>query len=346
MKRVIVMFDGTWDTPGDHTNVYRLWQSIADRDPRGTPQVSWYHEGVGTSWHGRLVGGAFGYGLSEIIRAAYQWLCETLTAGDELFVFGFSRGAYSARSFVGLIRKCGVLKSPTPDQVAAAYDLYRRRGDDPDGPESSAFRAQNSWEPRVRFIGVWDTVGSLGIPVTGLKLPFFRDYYQFHDTQLSKIVDYAYHALALDEFREDFAPTLWTSGKPGNLVVEQRWFCGAHSDVGGGSDGGRLYALALRWMEDCAQGAGLALKSVCEVEPQDIRAPIDDSFAHFMHGLYRLFKLNRRYIRTYGRTVGEVISDTVRERYALDLSPPYRPPVLKDVPDWTGPKDPDRPQVA
>ena len=115
-------------------------------------------------------------------------------------------------------------RSPSDQQVADAYDLYRKRGDDPDGPEATAFRAQHSWETRVRFVGVWDTVGSLGIPVTGLKLPFFRDYYEFHDTELSKIVDYAYHALALDEFREDFAPTLWTKTKPENLAVEQRWF--------------------------------------------------------------------------------------------------------------------------
>ena len=175
--RVAVMFDGTWNTPSDHTNVYRLKRAIADIDPEGTRQLIWYHEGVGTSWHGRLLGGAFGYGLSEIIRAAFQWLCENFKPSDELYVFGFSRGAYSARSFVGLIRKCGVLRSPTDQQIKDAYDLYRKKGDDPDGPEATNFRALYSWETRVKFVGVWDTVGSLGIPVTGLKLPFFRDYY-------------------------------------------------------------------------------------------------------------------------------------------------------------------------
>jgi uncharacterized protein (DUF2235 family) len=334
--RVAVMFDGTWNTPSDHTNVYRLKQAIADAGLDGARQLIWYHEGVGTSWHGRLVGGAFGYGLSEIIRAAYCWLCENFKPNDELYVFGFSRGAYSARSFVGLIRKCGVLRSPSDQQVADAYTLYRKKGDDPDGPEAAAFRARYSWETRVRFVGVWDTVGSLGIPVTGLKLPFFRDYYEFHDTELSKIVDYAYHALALDEFREDFAPTLWTKTKPENLAVEQRWFAGAHSDVGGGSEGGRLYELALNWMQQRAQDAGLAMKRVYEIETSDIKAPIHDSFGSFMFGLYRLFKLNKRYVRTYGKTVDEVISETVRARHALALSPPYDPPVLMDVPNWAG----------
>jgi len=340
--RVAVMFDGTWNTPSDHTNVYRLKRAIADIGPEGAPQLIWYHEGVGTSWHGRLLGGAFGYGLSEIIRAAFQWLCENFKPHDELYVFGFSRGAYSARSFVGLIRKCGVLQSPTDQQIKDAYDLYRKKGDDPDGPEATNFRARYSWETRVKFVGVWDTVGSLGIPVTGLKLPFFRDYYEFHDTELSKIVDYAYHALALDEFREDFSPTLWTKTKPQNLAVEQRWFAGAHADVGGGSEGGRLYELALNWMQERAQAAGLAMKHVYKIEPDDIRAPIHDSFATFMFGLYRVFKLNKRYVRIYGRAVDEVISETVPARHALHLLPPYDPPVLVDVPNWLVPKGPDR----
>jgi uncharacterized protein (DUF2235 family) len=334
--RVVVMFDGTWNTPSDHTNVYRLKHAIADSDSGGIRQLVWYHEGVGTSWHGRLLGGAFGYGLSEIIRAAYRWLCENFRPNDELYVFGFSRGAYSARSFVGLIRKCGVLQSATDRQVGEAYALYRKKADDPDGPEATAFRVRYSWETRVKFLGVWDTVGSLGIPVAGLKLPFFRDYYEFHDTELSKIVDYAYHALALDEFREDFAPTLWTKTKAQNRAVEQRWFAGAHSDVGGGREGGRLYALALNWMQERAQAAGLAMKRVYEIESSDTRATIHDSFATFMFGLYRLYKLNKRYVRTYGKTVDEVISETVRVRHALGLSPPYEPLVLIDVPNWAG----------
>jgi uncharacterized protein (DUF2235 family) len=85
-------------------------------------------------------------------------------------------------------------------------------------------------------------------------------------------------------FREDFAPTLWTKAKPQNLAVEQRWFAGAHSDVGGGSEGGQLYELALNWMQDRAQAAGLAMKMIYEIEPGDIKAPIHDSFATFMFG--------------------------------------------------------------
>ena len=346
MKRVIVMFDGTWNTPRDHTNVYRLRQAIAPVGADEVPQLLSYHEGVGTSWHGRLIGGSFGYGLSEIIQAAYKWLAQNFEPHDHLYVFGFSRGAYSARSLVGLVRKCGVLRSATDQRVDAAYALYRKRGDDPDGPESTTFRALYSWETRVKFIGVWDTVGSLGIPLTGLKLPFFRSYYAFHDTELSKIVDYAYHAVALDEFREDFAPTLWTRTKPQNLAVEQRWFCGAHADVGGGSEGGRLHELALNWIQQKAMDAGLAMRSIYDVKPEDIKAPIHDSFATFMFGLYRIIKLNHRFVRTFGKTVGEVISDTVRARHALDLTPPYNPPVLANVPGWTNSSDPDRPKMA
>jgi uncharacterized protein (DUF2235 family) len=303
------------------------------QDATGVVQVISYHEGVGNSWHGHLVGGAFGYGLAEIIREAYSWLAQNFVAGDELYVFGFSRGAYSARSFVGLIRKCGNLKTPTENLVAAAYDLHRKKDADADSAAAIDFRASNSFETRVKLVGVWDTVGSLGVPLTGLKLPLFRDYYQFHDTELSKSVAYAYHSLALDEFRKDFAPALWAKTKPQNIEVEQLWFSGAHSDVGGGSDGGHLYEVALNWLQAKAERVGLSMQSLYEVEQADISAPIYDSFASFMFGLYRVLKFNRRFVRTFGGTVGEDIDESAKLRSRLALEPPYRPPVLAGVPN-------------
>jgi len=323
-RKLVVLFDGTWNTPEDQTNVTRLAQLLAARDADGNEQLPFYDKGVGTHALDRLSGGIFGYGLSDNIRQAYGWLAASYQPDDELFFFGFSRGAYTARSLVGLIRKCGVLHSPDPNLVRQAYDLYRDKNVHPDSPEATSFRASFATLPRVRFIGVWDTVGELGVPVSGV--PFSRDYYRFHDTELSKIVDYAYHALALDENRKDFAPTVWTAHKPENKEVEQRWFIGAHSNVGGGYRHDALPNLALAWLQQKAGECGLAFKNDVVVGPEDHLAPIRDSYSEFMYGLYKLVKRGRRYIRVFGRGVNETVDDSVWKRW--DARADYRPPTV------------------
>jgi uncharacterized protein (DUF2235 family) len=289
-----------------------------------------YDEGVGTRWYNRLSGGAFGRGLSENIQEGYAWLSRRCVRDDAIYVFGFSRGAYTARSLVGLIRKCGLLNAVTDETIKQAYDLYRDKSVHPDDPRAAEFRSKHSRETRVRFIGVWDTVGALGIPIS--QVPFSRDYYQWHDTELSKIVDYAIQAVAVDEHRKDFGVTLWSKLKPDNVKVEQRWFAGAHSDVGGG-EGGALPNLALRWLQDMAEEAGLALQSRAEVVPQYALWPISDSFAGFMFGIYRFFK--KRYHRAFGTGVNEVVDESVWQRWRAD--PAYRPPSLANHPQRPAP---------
>jgi len=323
-RKLVVLYDGTWNTPEDQTNVSRLAQLLAARDVDGNEQLSFYDKGVGTHALDRLSGGIFGYGLSDNIRQGYAWLAANYQPEDELFFFGFSRGAYTARSLVGLIRKCGVLHSPDPNLVRQAYDLYRDKNIHPDSPEATSFRASFATLPRVRFIGVWDTVGELGVPVSGV--PFSSDYFRFHDTELSKIVDYAYHALALDENRKDFAPTVWTALKPDNKEVEQRWFIGAHSNVGGGYRHDPLPSLALAWLQQKAGARGLEFKNDVLVGPEDHLAPIRDSYAEFMYGLYKLVKRDRRYIRVFGRGVNETVDDSVWKRW--DARTDYRPPTV------------------
>lgn len=312
MKRLVLMFDGTWDTPETETNVWRLCESLSKQDAQGIEQRACYLKGVGTSWHGKLAGGAFGYGLSEII-------CN-YTDGDEIFVFGFSRGAYSARSLVGLIRKCGLLKLPTKELVEAAYALYRKRDDNVDGPEPKEFRDRFSHTPRIRFVGVWDSVGSLGVPLTGLRIAPFRDYYRFHDTSLSKIVDYTYYALAIDEHREDYIPALWTEIKPENQEVEQRWFIGAHRNIGGGYKGDSLFMLPLAWLQLKAQAAGLALQVPVILRGDEWRTAPRDSFKEFIYGIYSLAKFGKRYYRTVRKTVCESIDPSIWQRTdAVDM---------------------------
>ena len=221
-RNVIVLFDGTWNNIKDDTNVVRMRDAIDSTGEHDPNQPYKYLTGVGTSWHNRLTGGLFGRGLSENIQAGYAWLSALCQPADQIYVFGFSRGAYTARSLVGLIRKCGLIKSPA--SLEEAYTLYRDKSVAPKDDKAVAFRAAHSRETRVRFIGVWDTVGSLGVPLSGV--PFSRDYYAWHDTALSKIVDYAYHAIAADERRADYKPAVWTSDSKQkdaeNIDVEQR----------------------------------------------------------------------------------------------------------------------------
>jgi len=321
-RKLVLLFDGTWNTVKDQTNVSRLSQLLAASAPDGQEQIPYYDKGVGTHALDRLSGGLFGFGLSENIREAYAWLASRFQPGDELFLFGFSRGAYTARSLAGLIRKCGVLRTPDKSLVQQAYDLYRDKQQHPDAPDPRAFRASFSHETRIRLIGVWDTVGSLGVPLSGV--PFSRDYFQWHDTELSKIVEYAYQALAIDEYRKDFSPALWTVHKPENREVEQRWFIGAHSNVGGGYPNDLLVNLPLAWMQQKAQACGLGFRSTVRVDPlRDPLAPIADSYGDFAFGLYKLLKRGKRHIRLFGTGVNETVDDSVWRRW--DSLSDYRP---------------------
>ena len=326
-RKLAVLFDGTWNTIKDRTNVVRLSELLATGSDGGEQPKPFYDPGVGAHALDRLSGGMFGYGLSKNIRDGYGWLAENFRPGDELFLFGFSRGAYTARSLAGLIRKCGILRVADKGLIQQAYDLYRDKDIHPDNPEAAAFRASFAQETRIRFIGVWDTVGSLGIPATGV--PFSRDYYQWHDTELSKIVDYAYHALAIDEHRKDFAPAVWTVRKPENVEVEQRWFVGAHSNVGGGYRNDPLPKLALAWLQHKAKAAGLGFKADVVVSDQDPLADINDSYSEFMFGLYKHFKGGKRHYRAFGRGVNETVDDSVWKRW--EARPDYRPPTLSGI---------------
>jgi uncharacterized protein (DUF2235 family) len=330
-KRLALCLDGTWHTREDRTNPYRMSLLIARDAPDRWRQVVYYDEGVGTRWHDWLSGGAIGWGLSENIRDAYAWLARRYEDGDEIFLFGFSRGAYTARSLVGLIRKCGLLRVEPrtgPPALAAsvreAYELYRKRHRSPDVEEARRFRSQYSREIPVRFIGVWDTVGRLGIPFP--RIPFGSDDYRFHDTRLSRIVQDAYQALAIDEQRADFAPTLWTE-KPEETRMEQRWFVGTHANVGGGHPRDPLPALALHWIQRKAAECGLAMAREVPVKADAYLAPVRDSFAEFLSGAYRLAHLGRRYHRPIGGTVNETLDESVLRRRAEETA--YRPPELE-----------------
>jgi hypothetical protein len=355
-KRLIVCCDGTWNVADQAiagrpcpTNVTKLALSVAPEDSAGVRQRVYYHSGVGTSRRERLRGGAFGAGLGRNVFDAYRFLIDNYEAGDELFFFGFSRGAFTARSLAGLVRNCGILRPGNASRLDDAWALYRSSADMPSGVASTLFRGAYSHEPRIRFIGVWDTVGALGVPILGPRWlqPVVRRLnrrWEFHDTKLSTRVDGAFHALAIDERRAAFEPTLWHQ-QPGaaGQELKQVWFTGVHCDIGGGYPDTSLSDIALLWMADRARQYGLEFlpgafspdgpsqmspgQSVdFSVDPQPLTPP-HSSWTKY----YRLIKPVDRPIGTaadeQGRLDGrEFLATTAKAHY--DAEPSYRPPGL------------------
>lgn len=274
---LIVCCDGTWNRPDDQhpTNVVLLARNLLNDWDR---QMVYYDAGVGTG--GRLdeaIGGATGAGLEENVSQAYRFLVENYAHGDQISVFGFSRGAFTVRSLAGLIYKCGVVDRSKPkleDRIAKALELYRdERSPARSGVE--AFRDRESITREVHAIGVWDTVGARGIPAGRLGKLYSDWKYGFHDTKLNRMVRYAFHAVALDERRDAFEPALWTQSENAEAgqVIEQVWFPGVHSDVGGGYRERGLADGALAWMQAKAKKAGLLFRDPLHYEPKP--APCD-----------------------------------------------------------------------
>ncbi|HEY0570039.1 MAG TPA: DUF2235 domain-containing protein, partial [Enterovirga sp.] len=256
MSNLVVCCDGTWNTPDDveggmpaPTNVRKLFNALVKDDEGGTAQQSYYHPGVGTEGGLRdyLLGGSIGEGLDRNIKSAYQWLAFNYRHGDHIFLFGFSRGAFTVRSLGGMIERSGLLNIAEPKlasdeawkRIDLAFDCYRNRKltDEYRGfafhegaPTGDAAR-----NIPIHFIGVWDTVGALGIPDDLALLNLFDNKadHHFHDTSLCSSVAHARHAVAMDERRQSFAPTLW-EGYDQTRDVKQIWFPGVHSNVGGG----------------------------------------------------------------------------------------------------------------
>jgi uncharacterized protein (DUF2235 family) len=282
MKRLVIFCDGTWNTPDQKdrgvkcpSNVVKLRNLVELEDGNGIQQLPFYDQGVGTGdVVDKLFGGMFGIGLSHNIRDAYEFISLNYEDGDQIFLFGFSRGAYTVRRTVGMIRKCQVLPRITDRDkriaaVKAAYDVFTTREPmekgGPDAPSALAFRSQYGCRPaRIRCLGVWDTVGAYGIGGVMGQLSSLKSKSRFHDRRLSSIVDCAFQAVAIDEARRLFGPTLFEQGptalKSGNQVLEQSWFTGVHSNIGGGYVDAGLSNIALHWMARKAEGCGLYLE--------------------------------------------------------------------------------------
>ncbi len=316
MKRLVICLDGTWNNVSTNTNVWRLWALCADKDQNGVEQRKYYDVGVSG-----IRGGGFGKGLSDNVLEGYQWLVENFEQGDEIYIFGFSRGAYTARTLAGFIAKYGVLNAGSPLGIGQLFEryknndaptLYKLDGIAAGGEDSLSL--EDKWIRRfcihshVKMVGVWDTVGALGIPVGKIEGVSTETLNWMH-TGLRTPIENAFHAVAIDEHRKKFAPTLWTikrTTKHQRSIenVEQRWFPGAHANVGGGYHNDPLSQRPLRWMMKKAENLGLGFKAFPEQLNDMHSAEIADSYKEFVNGVYRW--LSPRHFRTIGQYTLEV----------------------------------------
>jgi uncharacterized protein (DUF2235 family) len=258
MKKNVVLFcDGTGNEYGPHnTNVVQSYEQVV----RDADQVAFYDPGVGTfdalgrtvgKKLGTLFGKAFGWGLTRNIEDAYLYLMNRYVPGDDVYLFGFSRGAFTVRALAGMLHRCGLLQKGSTNLIPYASRVYNA----PRTPESdevaAGFKRTYCNECKPHLIGVWDTVGSLG--------HFFGK--RFFDATLNRDVRHGYHAISIDEKRKKFPVSLWDEGaKAAEQTIEQVWFAGVHSDVGGWYDERGLSDTALLWMLARAEQRGLRLK--------------------------------------------------------------------------------------
>jgi uncharacterized protein (DUF2235 family) len=332
MKRIAIFCDGTWNTPDKmengkpcQTNVVKLANALSPVSADGIAQKLYYDNGIGTEgdWLEKVFDGATGTGISANILQAYSFIISTYEPGDELFFFGFSRGAFTVRSLAGLIRNSGILDIKNTDKIEHAYQLYHSRHPayHPKEIETTLFRKTFAVEEttKIKFIGVWDTVGALGNPLFLNGVVSRRN--EFHDTELSSRVLNAFHALAIDEKRKNFEAALWHQQKDSKgQTLEQVWFPGVHSDVGGGYPQTPLSDISLRWMKEKTEGCNLSFGPV-EMHPDPLGMMHES-----LKGFYKLGKILYRPIDLSIPGLGntnESIHPAVIERY--EKNPAYRP---------------------
>ena len=272
-EKIVILIDGTWNKEGTtgNTNVAKVDINalIKRRAANGTVQRVRYHDGVGAygDIFKKILGGAIGLGLKKIVLDCYGFFVDEYEAGDEIYIFGFSRGAYAARALAGLIGASGIARRRNADLFEIAWQYYRvspasRQPQDASWADGSRIVKYKSTAQgnafhdtrAVKCVAVWDTVGSYGIPAGFGLAPLARYvaliFLGFHDTSFGEHVDVGLHAVAVDEHRRPFVPTFWTiaKGHQPRGHVEQTWFAGAHRNVGGGYPDSGLSDLALVWM--------------------------------------------------------------------------------------------------
>ena len=349
MKNIVICSDGTGNSANKNrgTNVFKLFEALdlnGHREPYNNhpQQVAFYDDGVGTEKTRmfRILGGAFGLGLSRNVKQLYTELCRCYVPGDRIYLFGFSRGAFTVRTLAGLVVHCGIIgrKESTTDRalddlVNQAYERYREqywawipmlldkcKRDKPTSDFRRLYgikheRYAPNGEVPIRFMGVWDTVDAVGFPIAGMAEVWNRVVYRFkfNNNDLNPLVLQACQALSIDDQRLTFKPELWHQSTPSDDVrrhnmmmeswgesadaesIEQVWFSGVHSNVGGGYPKQGMSLVTLDWMMTKAEDAGLHFLS----GPRELIAGqrnVDDKLYDSRSGVAKYYRYQPRVI--------------------------------------------------
>ena len=321
MKRLVVCADGTWNIRDQvdrstgrrrPTNVTKVARAVRPRAADGIDQIVYYHDGIGTSGPlDRITGGAFGRGIESNIRNLYRFIVYNYEADDELYLFGFSRGAFTVRSLVGFMNKFGLIEKDDDYYVPEIYACYESSKGLGSPEYVKAFHNVQGTRPcpPIRFIGVWDTVGALGAPGFVGQI-FNRNKYQYHDVGLSLVIQNAVQALAIDERRRPFAPDIWTRPVGWDGQLTQAWFPGVHSNVGGGYTPDGLANEAPHWVVEQAEHLGLGFDGAYL---QHFRPCFNSVLNDSMTLMYRLMCPS---LRTIGKMAssGEAVHQSALDR--------------------------------
>ncbi|MGR3715186.1 MAG: DUF2235 domain-containing protein [Thermohalobaculum sp.] len=321
-RNLVFVSDGTLSTlrPGAETNAGLLYRLLEEIGPRSYQQCD-YDPGVQGSGWGKWFNAITGMGINLAICQGYGFLASRYRLGDRIYLFGYSRGAYAVRSLAGMIGSVGLLRreQATHRNIRRAFRLYQRNGSSAARADFIARRCHDGI--KIEMVGVWDTVKALGLPYPVLSR-LGQMATGFHDHTLGPHIGHGYHALAIDEDRTAFAPILWQRSEHWEGRLEQAWFPGAHSDIGGDigslAKARPLANMPLNWMLLRAARHGLVLPEGWEGRFSEVPAA---ALVGNRSGLARLFLWRRP--RVTGDGDGEAIHLSIRDRMAA--LPGYRP---------------------
>jgi len=340
MKRIVICADGTWNLRDQvdeqsgkrrPTNVTKTARAILPRAKNGVDQVVFYHDGLGTRGPmDKITGGAFGSGIEDNIRNLYRSIVYNYEQGDELFFFGFSRGAFTVRTLAGFMNLVGLVEKDDDYYVPEIYRCYEKNKRPGSVEWQHAFQKVSDTRPcpEIKFVGVWDTVGALGAPgiIGKVAGALNGNKYAYHDVGLNDHIANAYHALAIDEQRKPFSPTFYERPSGWSGTLEQAWFPGVHSNVGGGYTPDGLANEALYWIVTKAQTAGLEV----DWEYLGHFEPHHESVLHDSMTLkYRLFGPGMRNIGSHAQH-GECVHEAAIDRMS-DSAGSYAPKNFTDA---------------
>lgn len=352
-KRIALFFDGTWNDPSDETRVnagFKLTKEIPGI------QIKQYFEGLGVKVGQKFTGGVFAKGLGENVIEGYQYLLDTYEDGDDVFVFGFSRGAFTATSVCAMIMRYGLVENNGSFTAQDIFDRFKKWNEatlsnmkyNPEkGYTAEDYKLQtNSRVIPIKYIGIFDSVSTIGIPIGNFS-KWSRNALKFHNPRPSKYHQNVRHALAINENRKSFNCILFNdfikaSETPEQVDkdradwaerFEQRWFCGVHGDVGGG-DNEDVAEAPFTWIMSKAEELGLEFKEALPSNVDVAAMPIQDNFEKVHKRLYNFMRLGMRFHRKIGakakskgndriEPIHETIDPSVFERFRKDSK--YRP---------------------